>query len=217
MSLSLSNNSLEFFYLMVLSNAPFFTIATKGELVTESVEPPKTVHKRMKERLGDSHTSLLKRIEDIRRDVYNMINGDGKKGKNALNTLLHDIETIQSHYISNETFVVQQAEEEINSIQSNAAGQLGIFIQSKIGLSPNIEIMKNLIPVFDNKTQLVDKSITPTPDLYSLKERNQIKIRYVSYQGTSTLTLEEAKNYLKFLTSLININQFKTHWQVIQS
>jgi len=55
-----------------------------GKIHEEKVNPPETVHQRMKKRLDDAYKSLEKRIEDIRRDVYDMLNGNVKTGKNSL-------------------------------------------------------------------------------------------------------------------------------------
>jgi hypothetical protein len=113
---------------------------TKGELVAEKVEPPETVHQRMKSRLGNTQKELLKRIEDAEKDVYDMINGNIKPGKKSLSELMNNINTIKSHFVSNQSFVVQQAEEELGKMQSNVAGQLGTFLQSKIGIQAPEEL-----------------------------------------------------------------------------
>jgi hypothetical protein len=145
---------------------------TDGELVAETVTPPESVHSRMKARLGKVQESILNRVKDARRDVYEMINGDKKPGKNVLAKLLSDIDVINNHLSSNQDFVVSQAEEELGEMQSNAIGQLGIFIQSKTGLQAPEEALKNLLPT-GTPTNLLGKPVKPVVDNYTLKARSQ--------------------------------------------
>ena len=141
---------------------------SEGELVAEDAERPETVHERMKNRLNETHDSLAKRLEDIRKDVYEMLNS-GKVGKSNLSELLNEIETIQSHYASNENFVVQQAEEELGSMQSNAAGQLGVFLQSH-GANLKQEELIQMIPTGTAPLAITEK-IEPVKDDYVMKTR----------------------------------------------
>lgn len=224
-----------------------------GNLTNEKIEPPKTVHQRMKERLKQSHASIEKRLEDVKRDIYAMVNGE-KSGKKNLTQLLKDIEIIQSHYASNETFVVQQAEEELGTMQNNAAGQLGLFLQSH-GANVDKEDLCKMLSV-GQPLSIVDKSVAPVKDVYQLKQREEktidemtelevadqiyfilknleqkqpkdkdmlfncsvissrsnVLIKYISYQGTTKISLEEAKEYLRFLLTVKDIKDFKTHF-----
>jgi hypothetical protein len=232
---------------------------TKGELVQEKVTPPETVHSRMKGRLKETRESVNKRIEDARRDVYDMVNGN-VKGKTALKELLHNIETIQSHISSNENFVIQQAEEELTSMQENATGQIGLFLQSK-GVDVQTDVLKHFLPTGAPQLAITDKAV-PVTDNYEMKKREgkliddltpmeaadtlgkllrkfeiqennlpkdekkhphlycagtaelkgKVSIRYVNYQGSHTLTIEEARDYIKFLINIKDISQFKNHW-----
>jgi len=143
---------------------------TTGKLVSEKVEPPKTVHQRMKERLTETNEDLLKRVEDIRRDLYEMVNGDVKRNKGKIEELLDSIKVVQSHLKSNQSFVVQQAEEELQSMQNNAAGQLGLYIQTKLGVEAPVDAIKQLIPISDGPL-LLGEPITPVKDDYELKPR----------------------------------------------
>jgi hypothetical protein len=40
----------------------------------------------------------------------------------------------------------------------------------------------------------------------------KVLVKYISYQTTSELSLEEAKDYLKFLLSIKTVEEFKHHW-----
>lgn len=228
-----------------------------GLLVEEKVEPPQTVNQRMRERLKDTRETLGNRLENIRRDVYEMLN-EGKANKKSLATLLGDIETIQSHYVANENFVMQQAEEELGVMQNNAAGQLGLFLQSH---GANLE-QEELKKLFSPSVPLLTDNVKPVKDDYEMKERqdrpieqmtalevadciselfqmfeknekndsdkhklklfhskvyfskpNKVTIKYIDYHSPTSLCLEEAKEYLKFLRSINNIKQFKTHFR----
>jgi hypothetical protein len=223
-------------------------------LTNEEIKPPKTVRQRMKERLKESHSSIEKRLEDVKRDVYAMVNGE-KSGKKNLTQLLKDIEVIQSHYASNESFVVQQAEEELGAMQNNAAGQLGLFLQSH-GTNVDKEDLCKMLSV-GQPLSIDDKSVAHVKDEYQLKQReeksieemtalevadqisfllknleqkqltkdkvilfnssaihlnNFVLIRYISYQGTTKISLEEAKEYLKFLLTVKDIKDFRSHF-----
>lgn len=147
---------------------------TDGKQKVEEVVPPETVHQRMVDRMGKTHNSLLKRLEDAKRDVYDMLNGNKPKGKKALEGLMHDIDVIKSYMKSNQTFVVQQAEEEVSHIQSNAVEQLGVFIESK-GLDAPKDLLTKMIPV-SNQPLLTDKKAVPVDDDYTMKKRDKKKI-----------------------------------------
>ncbi len=222
-----------------------------GNLTKEEVLKPQTVHSRMNERLGESRKELKARIKDLYKDLYEVINGGGG-GKKKLLDILSQIQTIQSHFESNDSFVLQQAEEELGTMQTQAACQLGVFLQSQ-GLNANPEKLQKLLPVSDEKL-LTDKSkIKPVPivtgykpkqreekniddmtamevsdNLFSLFKKfeltvpvenlyapnsyvkgNCVIIRYISYQSEWTLSLEEAKSYLKVLK---NAKQFVRHF-----
>jgi hypothetical protein len=145
---------------------------TQGELVSEVVTPPETVHERMKDRMGDVQASLLKRIEDVRRDLDEMVNGDGKRGKTALADILREVEVIKSHFNSNQSFVLQQAEEELSKMKDNAVGQIGTFLQSKLGIEAPEETLKALIHT--GQPALLGEPFDmqpPVEDNYELKPR----------------------------------------------
>ena len=88
----------------------------KGKVIKENVEPPETIHQRMSDRLEDTHASLEKRLIDIEKEVYGMVNGDVKRSKGAMKELLQEIRVVKSHLLANEAFVVQQAEEELGEM-----------------------------------------------------------------------------------------------------
>lgn len=165
----------QFVQLLVDSSTVTVTLEryrSMDKLVEEEVEMPKSTHDKMIDRLGESHQSLLKRLEDTYQDVYEMVNGD-KPNKKKLVNLLHDIDVIKSHFLSNQSFVVKQASEEIEALQDNAKSQLSLFLASKgaqvnpTDLTPMLELpsMKKL----PNYTE-------PINDDYKLKEREQKSI-----------------------------------------
>jgi len=106
-----------------------------GKTAVEKVEPPENVHKRMKRRLSETHKALLERIEDVRLSLHDMVNGDKKANKTTILNLLQEMDTIQNHFLENQSFILQQSEEELSSMQNNAAGQLSLFLQTK-GFEP---------------------------------------------------------------------------------
>jgi len=146
----------------------------KGNMTSEKVNRPDTVHDRMKKRLREEFESLDKRIEDIRRDLHDLVNGDTKPNKKTLEELLHEVETVKSHYHSNRDFVLQQSEEELSKMQSNAAGQLSLFLQSK-GFSVTDEESKKMLPI--SSSPLMIGNTKPVEDNYELKERVQKEIK----------------------------------------
>jgi len=149
-----------------------------GTIQNEKVEPPKSVHQRMTDRLDDTMTTLKKRLFDVEKDIYDMVNGDKKRSKTAMKEMLMDIKVIKEHLLENEAFTVQQAEEELGEMQSNAAGQLGLFIQSKTGELPNSETLKRLLPTGGENqiAQIPDKRVVATIDEYELKTRDKKSI-----------------------------------------
>lgn len=226
-----------------------------GKLIEEQVEKPKTVHRRMKERLGESRKELADRIADLHKDIYEALQA-GTAGKKKLQELLSQSDTIKQHFASNDDFVVQQAEEELGAMQTQAACQLGVFLQSQHGISADSSVLQKLLPVSENNL-LEDKSTDVKPvvtgyvpkerDLKEVKDmtamevadeinkwlkiaeafdpdigkesaqlfgsnatskRNKVEIRYISYQGTHSLTLEAAQEYLTYLRTH---KEFKRH------
>jgi hypothetical protein len=234
---------------------------TTGKLVQEIVEKPETIHDRMKERMKETRDSLRKRIEDARRDVYDMVNGN-IKGKAALKNLLQNIDTIKGHFVGNEDYVLAKAEEELAEMQENATGQIGLFLQSR-GIDAPTDVLKQLLST-GAPLAITDKNIAPIVDNYELKDRpgkliseltpmetadalgkilrklaiqeieqkkitpstenthlycpgtsqhkDKVSIRYINYQSSHSLSLDEARDYLKFLVNIKDISEFKTHW-----
>jgi hypothetical protein len=148
---------------------------------------------------------------------------------------------------SNDDFVVQQAEEELGSMQTQAACQLGVFLQSQHGITADSSLLQKLLPVSENNL-LEDKTAEAKPvvtgyvkkgretkevkDMTAMEvadeinnwlkiaeasdpdrgketsqlfgsnatsKRNKVEIRYISYQGTHSLPLENAQEYLTYL------------------
>jgi hypothetical protein len=231
---------------------------TTGKLASEHVAPVESVHDRMVKRMGDSYESLKKRLHDIQTDVYEMVNGDRGKGKKDLQSLLQDIEVIKSHFASNQTFVLKQSEEEVETIQSNAATQLGLLLASK-GLTADTDTLRQLIGSSDKL--LPAPEAVQAQDDYKLKERqskpvsemtamqvadeindqlryleslrpkgecvtatklfgasaisttmSKVVVHYISFQGASSLSLEEARMYLKYLLTVESYEEFKPHY-----
>lgn len=226
-----------------------------GKLVVEQVERPKTVHSRMKERLGESRKELYIRIADLKKDLYAAVNG-GSAGKRKLEDFLAQADTILSHFGGNDDFVLQQAEEELGTMQTQAACQLGVFLQRQHGLTVDESTLAKLLPVSDGPLAIADKTVQGVTTGYTAKERakkaapqmtamevadeihgylkawettawnktqgerqplfgasathkgNKVEIRYVSYQGTHSLPLKDAQDYLIFLQ---NTKAFMRH------
>ena len=185
-----------------------------------------------------------------------MLNGVVKPGKKSLTELLNDIDTIQSHYASNESFSVHQAEEELSTMQDNAAGQLGMFLQTH-GLEVAKEYIAKMIPagVPEDRPKMISAPVTAPYELKDRSQRavdkmtamevaeginkilghleglcdgsdkaplfhsnasevhgNKISLSYISYQGISILTLEEGREYLKFLMTVKDLKDFRRHY-----
>jgi len=227
-----------------------------GQLIVEQVERPKTVRSRMKERLGESRQELRSRIADLKKDLYEAVAG-GSAGKRKLEDFLSQADTILSHFGENDDFVVQQAEEELGTMQTQVACQLGVFLQAQHGLNVDESTLVKLLPVGEASNLLADKSAAPvvtgykpkaraTKDVYGMcamevadainghlrtweatpwnkqqgehqplfganatHKGNKVEIRYVSFQGTHSLTLKAAQDYL---VGLNNAKEFKRHF-----
>lgn len=177
-----------------------------GKLVEEKVEPPKTVHQRMKERLGETRLTLLKRIEDVRRDLYEMVNGDAKRNKGKIEELLQSVDVIKDHFAANEDFVVQQAEEELGQMQSNAAGQLGTFLQSK-GVDVSIDVVKQMLPISNG--QLLIGEAKPVEDDYEMKKRGAKSIDDMTAMQVADIMFNQLKRLE--LTQSDEVTESKKH------
>jgi hypothetical protein len=185
-----------------------------------------------------------------------MVNGNKKASKTNLAQLLNDIDTIKSHYHSNQTFVVKQGAEEVEKIQDNLRTQLsfvmkekglniessdikaleGIAGKSEVPLLPSVE--EAVVEHYEMKprqTKDIDqmtsmevaeaihahlkyweekdkKNSSGLKQLYcsnASHTKNSVIVTYVSYQSHTSLTLDEAKAYLKFLETT---DEFKTHF-----
>jgi hypothetical protein len=225
-------------------------------LLQEKVTPPESVQKRTVDRFGESFSDLLKRIEDLRRDMHELVNGNAKPNKAKLSQLLNDVDTIKSHYRSNQTFVVKQGAEEVEKIQDNLRTQLSFVMKEKgLNIEPNaIKALEGIAGM--SEIHLLPSSEEPIIEKYEMKPRqqkniddmtsmevaeaihthlkyweaqdkktssgmkqlycagaehtkNSVIVHYVSYQQSTSLTLDEAKAYLKFLETA---GEFKTHF-----
>jgi hypothetical protein len=146
-----------------------------GKLVEEVVPLPKTVKERMHDRLEDVNSSLTKRLEDVKKDLYLMVNGHTKPGKTNLEELMKEIDTIQAHFKSNQTYVAQETEKELAEMQSNMTGQLGLLLQTQAGLQLPGQTLTKLLPVSDGPL-LLGEPIEPVIESYELKNRQEIPI-----------------------------------------
>lgn len=140
-----------------------------GKPTEEKVERPKTVHARMKERLGQSREELKDRIKDLERALYDAMNNK-TAGKGKLQEMHSMAHTILQHFGGNDDFVVQQAEEELGTMQMQAACQLGVFLQTQHNLQLDGETLAKLLPVGEGNL-LIDKSAKPVVNGYKAKER----------------------------------------------
>jgi len=144
-----------------------------GELKEEDVKPPTSIHDNMMGRLGEVYSDLLKRIQDLKEDAYEMVQGRSK-GKKALEKLLFDIGVIESHYTSNQTYVAERAEEEVAEMQSNAAGQLGVFLESHFDVDAKKSALLTLIDSVESQKKLEGPKTEPIIENYQKKPREEV-------------------------------------------
>jgi len=138
-----------------------------GKIEREIVEPPETVNDKMTNRMANVHGDLLKRIADAEKDVYEMVNG-GKKGAKQLRELLQDISVIKSHFDSNQHFVVQQAQEEVEDMQENMRAQIA---NAFAGLNLSVDNIKQLEGQKEDVLKLTsEKPIEPVEENYVMKK-----------------------------------------------
>ena len=168
----------------------------EGRLVVEEVAPPETVHARMKDRLSSSHDSLIKRLEDLKKDVYEIVNGDKTASKGTMKNLLQNIGVVLDHVESNEPFVVQQAEEELQKMQSSTIGQIGTYLQAKFGLEVPEEALKHLIPI-SNEPLMIGEPVSPVEDDYEVKER---KVKTIDEMTASDVAIVLSNKLREFET-----------------
>lgn len=233
---------------------------TDGENKKEEVPNPESVQDRYVKRAGETGQALSDRITDLKKDLYEVINGNG--GKKKLEGLLRDIETIESHYNSNMAYMVERGAEEIADIQENAKTQLSMFVAKNFGaevkpnafdsllqgnnllqlpgvIEPSVKdeyTLKNRVekPIEDMTAMEVADALTLLLRQLESKEKNikedskqlycpnaslgkkGVKICYISYQGSSSVDLGTAKQYLKFLRELKSIVDFKSHYWFLE-
>jgi len=139
-----------------------------GNYLNENVPKPESVRDRVIDRLGEVGDSLQSRVTDLRKDIYELTNSP-KVGKKAMEQLLADVSTIESHLKSNYSFYVECAAEEVCGIQENAKSQLALFANQHFGVDMNA---KDFAPLIEGTSQLAlpDKSELIV-DNYKMKER----------------------------------------------
>lgn len=234
-----------------------------GKLVEDVVTPPPTIEDKMKERMKEYRDNLGTRMNDIYKDIYEMMNSGVKPGKKKLEELLRDIGTVRSHFKDNENFVMKQTEEELSQMQENARVQLSTYLKTlgadiapseikflgdpaATKLIANGETRPILEPYkkkdreekhIDDMTsrELADhihyhlKRLEATQSEENMKDGHQIlymsgcsesgaigvAVHYVSYQGHSFLSNEDARKYLTVLRDIKDIKGFKHHWGVL--
>jgi hypothetical protein len=143
-----------------------------GKIASEIVIPLKSINQKLEDNIKEIQTQFNDRLNDLHKDVFELINGDAKPNKSKLKDLLHQITILQSHYANNESFMLQEAETELQQATTNATNQLGIFIQSKIGTDKEVplDLLKQMLPVNNNTLQLENK-VEPVLDDYTTKIR----------------------------------------------
>ena len=239
---------------------------TDGEMHREEVEPPPSARERMRERLDETTGGLQKRMEDLRRDLFELANSTKAASKKKLREMELSTRVIQSHYDSNLPFVVQQAEEEVHATQEAAKIQLASFVKEKWGIEaepdtfiPLLAEDEKALPAPVEKPEkddyeLQDRELKPVDEMtswevsiqihnklrwlyrmeqkegreYAAKDQerkgqlyepgstdggpSQVNICYVSFQGSRSIPLVEAREYLKFLLTVDSVDKFKSHY-----
>ena len=140
------------------------------KLAAEEVEQPETVGDRMTKRLGEYRENVKDRMKELQTDIYEMINGSQKINKKTLEKLYSDIGTIRSHFVSNENFAVQQAQEETSEIQESMRTQLLTFLSGK-GLDVSKNDIKMLEGNRENTLQLTGEKAEAKVEPFEKKQR----------------------------------------------
>ncbi len=233
----------------------------EGNLCKDVVTEPNLVADRASDQLKRTKKELREKLEDLKKDLYEMVHGNLNKTK--AKQLLSDLGTFQSWWESNIDFQVQEALSEIDQVTSEARTQLVSSVSAMIG-NADESVVRSL--VCDTSPDLVPKLALPAPvepaldPLHKKKERTAkplyemdcgeladaisnrlrhievsptntetkdgkilfgagahetrdgVKVTYISYQGQSKLSRNEAAEYLRFLRNN-GAAEFKTHYQ----
>lgn len=138
-----------------------------GTMLKDNPSKPETVAERLSENLNKNQESLLNRINDLEKNVFDFINGNKKASKKELEQLLREIQIVKSHQKSNADFYMKEAKHELEKIHEEKKTQL---IHSLLNNDETTkEILMNLMP--DKKMIESPKEETPQIDSYEKKQR----------------------------------------------
>lgn len=117
----------------------------EGDRKCDTVKVPESPYASMKRNLGDAHTELMDRMTDIQRDLYEMVNG-GSSSKSKIKELLQSVEVLQSHYKSNLSFHISEAENKLQNAGANLMTQIALAVNN-FGVDVSPEVIKNALPM----------------------------------------------------------------------
>jgi len=97
--------------------------------------------------------------------------------------------------------VLQKSEEELSKMQSNAAGQLSLFLQSK-GFNVTDEETKKMLPI--SSSPLMIGNAKSIEDNYQLKEREKKEIKDMTAMQVAEMLSKHLRHIEKVLPNLEN-------------
>jgi hypothetical protein len=147
-----------------------------GKLAEDIVNPPPTVEEKMKDRMKEYRENLGTRMNDIYKDLYEMMNSGVKPGKKKLEELLREVDTVRSHFKENENFVIKQAQEELSQMQENMRVQLSSYMKT-LGADIKPDEIKFFGDTNAPKLLTEGSVIKPVLEPYQKKERDERKIK----------------------------------------
>jgi hypothetical protein len=146
-----------------------------GVLAEDIVNPPPTVEEKMKDRMKEYRANLGTRMNDIYKDLYEMMNSGVKPGKKKLEELLREVDTVRSHFKENEDFVILQAQEELSQMQENMRVQLSSYMKT-LGANIKPEEIKFFGDTDAPKLLTEGSVVKPVLEPYQKKKREERKI-----------------------------------------
>lgn len=103
-------------------------VGKDGKMTKEVVEPPVSIKRKMKDRLGDVEQEFHNRLTDLSKTLKDIQDGHIKPGKKVIDALAMDVDVLKSHHMANREYVLERSQEELEHLASNTAAQLAITL-----------------------------------------------------------------------------------------
>lgn len=221
----------------------------------DEVVPPPSLSQRATQVFGDIQSDMLGRMQAAHDRVYDLLNSGKSAGKTALNEVLHDLRVIRDNFKSNQGYMLNRMQEDVERMRDSVVAQLRAMPQIEANpdltdilplalTNPEAKPKSEAVPVPKSDYTKVEKPISEMTvmevaenlnfELHRIEplcqtqlgekttlfmasawaSGNFIGVKYISYQGEWSLTLDTGRKYLSILRMVQKASEFVRHCNI---